>query len=212
MSIEEQFYLAWPSVARRLTRRGVAIFAACIWTFSIAARWAALEIGLPHQFLILGTVCRLDPIAAGLLLSSIGGAWRARSSIERLGLLVIGVSLWMIAGVWLFGASSPELLSEPAMIFAFALVSIACLALLIATLGTGGPVRNPLLVYLGRISYGLYVFHAAALIVARAIAPALVIPVGFALTIAVAAASYHWLESPFLRLKQRFENIPSRPV
>ena len=74
--------------------------------------------GLPHQFLVLGTVCGLDPIPAGLLLSSIGGAWRVRSCIERLGLLLIGVSLWMIAGVWLFSAPSPELLSAPAMIFA----------------------------------------------------------------------------------------------
>jgi hypothetical protein len=34
----------------------------------------------------------------------------------------------------------------------------------------------------------------------------------FALNVALAAASYRWLEAPFLRLKQIFERIPSRAV
>jgi peptidoglycan/LPS O-acetylase OafA/YrhL len=36
--------------------------------------------------------------------------------------------------------------------------------------------------------------------------------VGLALTIVLAAASYRWLESPFLRLKERFAHVQSRPV
>jgi peptidoglycan/LPS O-acetylase OafA/YrhL len=35
---------------------------------------------------------------------------------------------------------------------------------------------------------------------------------GLALTVALAAASYRWLESPFLRLKERFAHVQSRPV
>ncbi|MEO6922645.1 MAG: hypothetical protein ABI142_02355, partial [Bryocella sp.] len=66
------------------------------------------------------------------------------------------------------------------------------------------------LIYLGKISYGLYVFHIAALGIAGHLHQG--IAVGFILCVAMAAASYKFLESPFLRLKERFEIIPSRPV
>jgi peptidoglycan/LPS O-acetylase OafA/YrhL len=76
------------------------------------------------------------------------------------------------------------------------------------------------LVYLGRISYGLYVFHLFALAL---MAQLLVIPVlgvqlsfalrtilAFVLTVALAAISYRVLELPFLRLKERFRPASKR--
>jgi peptidoglycan/LPS O-acetylase OafA/YrhL len=36
--------------------------------------------------------------------------------------------------------------------------------------------------------------------------------VGFVITVAIAAASYRWLETPFLKLKERFAHVQSRPV
>ena len=35
--------------------------------------------------------------------------------------------------------------------------------------------------------------------------------VAFALTVTMAAISYRWLETPFLKLKQRFTYVLSRP-
>lgn len=106
---------------------------------------------------------------------------------------------------------------------------------MLAALGTGAThprlAANRRLVYLGKISYGLYVYHAFAMALAklsiilllRGLAmrwPEVMVPLGLAvyvllssaLTLCFAMASYRWRESPFLRLKDRFTLVPSRPV
>ena len=80
--------------------------------------------------------------------------------------------------------------------------------------------RHPLLDYLGRISYGLYMMHGIAIVVALRVGNwwldsaspahhALMYPLALALSIAMSAASYRFLEKPFLKVKKRFARIPS---
>jgi peptidoglycan/LPS O-acetylase OafA/YrhL len=98
--------------------------------------------------------------------------------------------------------------------------ALASAAVLLSVLGAQHSfLRNPALLYLGKISYGLYVLHEfahfCAIRLVHASAPLGVVAqsiVGLALTILLAAASYRWLESPFLRLKERFAHVQSRPV
>ena len=74
------------------------------------------------------------------------------------------------------------------------------------------------LVWLGRISYGLYMTHELGLWAARRLAgrswasdlPTSLVALG--LTVALASGSYYGLERPFLRLKRRWTRVPSRPV
>ncbi len=86
------------------------------------------------------------------------------------------------------------------------------------------------LVYLGKISYGLYVYDLIAISTARLLlfrgAFGVLVPgswgswplsflcilFALGLNIALAAASYRWLESPFLRLKERFARVQTREV
>ena len=96
----------------------------------------------------------------------------------------------------------------------YPLVAVGCGMMLMASLqsGDGGPMTRTPFVYLGKISYGLYVYHPISLWIAGALlerggfAAALLLTTGFA------HFSYVYLEAPFLRLKERFELVRSRPV
>jgi peptidoglycan/LPS O-acetylase OafA/YrhL len=79
----------------------------------------------------------------------------------------------------------------------------------------GGLLAHPIPVYLGRISFGLYIFHQA---VAQGVLLHVDVPwplrlgLTLALTLCLAALSYVLLERPFLRLKMRFTYVRSAPV
>ena len=94
---------------------------------------------------------------------------------------------------------------------AYLLVAIGCASLLVGALWFPAQLVPKWLIYLGKISYGLYVFHLLGTFLALHIGlskgrflPALLI------TIALAAISYQWLEKPFLRMKSRFEVVRTR--
>src|SRR5262249_13804491 len=85
------------------------------------------------------------------------------------------------------------------------LVALAAAGLLLAVIGTpaagAGLLINPVLTYLGRISYGLYVYHAAGLLIALHLFHASSVRTyaffafsGFLITVGLSAASYRWLE------------------
>ncbi len=106
------------------------------------------------------------------------------------------------------------------MVVARSIVSIASGAILYGCIHSNTRLlTGNYVVRLGKISYGLYMFHFMGMLLALT----LLHPVsrwqllasrvlGFALTLALALASYRWVESPFLRLKDRFATVLSRPV
>jgi peptidoglycan/LPS O-acetylase OafA/YrhL len=77
-------------------------------------------------------------------------------------------------------------------------------------------------VYLGRVSFGLYVFHGVAHDLSFYIFPKtgdfhgsmfiLRFFTAFGLTVAMATVSYRYIESPFLKLKKRHTIIESQPM
>jgi peptidoglycan/LPS O-acetylase OafA/YrhL len=214
VSVEEQFYAVWPWVAKPLSRQGLIVFAIIVWLLSVWFRvhllfGAAYE--TPERIWYF-TLARLDPIACGILIS----AARIRVAVSRYWLVLVGIGLWALAGY--LGPDSHEA-NLICMLLAYPAVALGCGAFLLATLGaTNQVMRSTHLIYLGRISYGLYVFHTSAFTIAAAYlawlptAAQIIVgpPVAFALTLAAASASYRFYEAPFLRLKRRFEYVPSR--
>jgi peptidoglycan/LPS O-acetylase OafA/YrhL len=201
VSVEEQFYFLWPWAIRHCSRRGLATLAVVVWLVSICFRYLVRAHPALYLYCTFG---RLDSIAAGILLSCALSAYPLRlSPLARTLSSLAGGYLWLLGGTCAkAGVVTPV----------YALVALGCCLFLLATIGSTGWIRRRLLVYLGRISYGLYIFHGAALIAARALFPALAVPVAVLISLGVAAASYRWFEAPFLRLKRRFERVASRPA
>ena len=106
-------------------------------------------------------------------------------------------------------------------VIGYPLVAIGSGAILLSVLGMRSRDETrwwKTLLYLGQISYGLYVFHVMIMTMfRRAIAPengsgVIIFAVAsLAMTIVVSALSYKYYETPFLRLKSRFASVPSGP-
>jgi peptidoglycan/LPS O-acetylase OafA/YrhL len=207
ISVEEQFYLVWPLV---IARAGVKhLKSVCFAAIILAnlARVMMVKNGAGFIAVWCSTLTWLDAIAAGALLSLLlRGAAPQRSLRQRFLLVTGGVVIWILL------ARFKELLIYPDIVgYPFAVAG--CVMMLLGVLGSG--LTNPVLIYLGRISYGLYVCHMLALALITRLFPKyslLNAITGLALTILIASISYRCLEAPFLKLKKRFTHVTSRPV
>jgi peptidoglycan/LPS O-acetylase OafA/YrhL len=207
ISVEEQFYLAWPLILRYWQRDRLLWIGFVLWAGALVGREvisASGVIGLPLWW---NTFAHLDSIAVGVMLAAIG-VERLRLHRYRWPLLAGGICLWIIAALNVpdeFGAGLR-------MMAAFALIAPGSMAIVGGALGGLGWLRSSLIVYLGQISYGLYILHTPAI---RACANAfkeptwLISPIALVMTIIIAAFSYRYFETPFLRLKARFQSLPS---
>ena len=221
VSIEEQFYLVWPLVVATFRGGRLAIAAGGLLVVSTLTRAALVAAGVPHPGIWCNTFARLDPIACGALLSiGLRGRNLRMARAGRWGLAVLGLILWL-------GAARLTSLWRSSSLVGYPAIALACTLIVASTLRDSrgeseGRARWHPLVYLGKISYGLYVFHVFALalvdILLAHVAPAggpgrwaLRSSLGLAATMLLAAGSYRWLETPFLRLKERFTVVPSGP-
>lgn len=215
VSIEEQFYVTWPLLLRPWARHVMTI-AMALLVISFVVRAYLVAQGAVHPQIWCNTLSRLDPIACGALLAMYAERRELTlSPVMRVAMFLFGVALLALAGRYGDFTGAKALVTFPA-------VTLASIAMIAATLGIDIQVAHrPVmrgLRYLGRISYGLYVFHLMFVLgfgvgsahepmarLARMLAALLA-------TIALAALSYQLLEKPFLRLKERFAHVRSRPA
>ena len=222
VSIEEQFYLLWPQWVRRATLRGVTIAALCLIVIAFATRWFLLSRGATQTMMWANTFGRLDPIAVGILIA----AWMQGRPLHVpawLRPVLIGGGFAVTAYAFTACRIGESAIPVHLGMIGHPLATVGVTAIFFGFYGWKGIALRPLL-YLGQISYGLYVFHRLALDVTYQIPLWVVLPFGWilksdvavtavrfaislAMTVAISAASYRWLEGPFLRLKGRFTHV-----
>jgi peptidoglycan/LPS O-acetylase OafA/YrhL len=216
LAIEEQFYVFWPPILKRALRRdptarrlAVGLVAAIV---AISAYRAFVTLADFHK--IYQQVWDFDGLLFGSLLAVYldridTGALRRRLQSPQLALAAAAV-LFVLTIV--MPGTTFERIGGVTLLYVTTGVLVAYASLADQRLGLNRVLSFKPLAELGRISYGVYLFHPAtnALVHSTRIAGW---PVGVevaihqTLSIAVAAASYLLVERRILALKARFQPL-----
>ena len=227
LAVEEQFYLLWPLVVWAFSRRTLLRLCVGCVVGALALRVALAAGGLALPAYVL-TPTRIDALAIGgwlaLILRDEARAHEQPVRLARWDAPLLGAGLAFLAAVLLLNRRvSPVDQSVYTLGFTVIAVMFAASLHLALRLGPAWLVGRPLRL-LGRYSYGLYVFHHPVIMLlgesplsvrrlprwldSQLPAQVLVTLVAAALSLGVAALSFHLWEQPFLRLKRLF---PYRP-
>lgn len=222
LSIEEQFYLVWPLIVLLVPRRSVAGVCIGVIVCSLAYRFYWPLTGTPSLARDLLPPASMDALAVGALLAARPSwrvGWPAWAKLSWMPL-----SLASLVLVW----SKPVAMSPVVAWFAWICLEVLPLLPLAMLVGgcskgigglAGRLVALSPLAALGRISYGVYLFHAVVLALVVQAQP--FIPVNVSdqgagrfvvagsLTLMLASVSWLFFEKPLNGLKRHFPYIRS---
>ena len=224
LGVEEQFYLLWPITFLWLKGNGRRV-RFLLW--SIAGVWLyrellVLVIHAPQQYIYEAFDTRADHLMIGCLLAVAlreglwTPLWRSLVAIPSLVWLTLGLLACSVVCTDRYGSiyrDAVGFIVDPILIAILIVQVIAHSSVGFAAVLNWRWVR-----YLGTISYGIYLYHGHAILVADKMTGTLpkVISmfVGILSVVAVASASYWFLEEPLLRLRARYTpgRLPRNPV
>jgi peptidoglycan/LPS O-acetylase OafA/YrhL len=199
LAVEEKFYLLWPLVlpfvlrARRPVAWLVAAFvAATAWRCFTAVQW-----GWPQAYFTF------DARLSGLMLGAIAAV--ARPKVSGTAAFVAAVALAAVIAV----PTLPSLpfhrtLEATTLVITMAELSAFLLVCRAAQPGAGGLLAWPPLTYVGRLSYGIYLWHFPAVVLLRDVQPLWITAAGTLLFAGVMAAlCLHLVDEPLRRWRQK---------
>ena len=218
---EEQFYIFIPLLISMLGRwrvRARLLLLVAVSLVFFALRSVMIVNHVPHPAIWVLPITHFESIALGMVIG-FGGLDFFAGRIQPMLLFVGGVVCFCLMNLlppiqtisfWLFGTYALTGLST-ALVLQSAINSEQMKRLL----------SIKALVYLGKRSYGLYLYHFLGIDLANWLlgflhelpfSDAFSFVLSMLLTIIMSIVSYRVIERPFLRLKKRFEVVESRPV
>jgi peptidoglycan/LPS O-acetylase OafA/YrhL len=232
LAIEEQFYVIWPLVilgVERVGRSPAAKAGLLLGGAAVIAVYRAWHVGVwTDERLNFGLDTRMDSLMTGAALAYAVAAFRDSPWASELARAGSGASkranpLSRLLGWFLAPLALATLFLIPNIVtwyspwmgwIGYVLVT-GLAATVVADLVVG---RHSLLapvlaarpmVFVGKISYGLYLLHLPVYYAVEKLIPAapLVVRLGWkvGVSLALATASYYWVEKRFLKLKGKFE-------
>jgi len=238
LAVEEQFYLVWPVVvfvvsARRLKGVLVAMIVAgpvfrIVEASLFTTQFSRVLYPRSDMTIYVLPFSHIDAFAIGGYFALYGKTpGRMAVAIYAALLLVVGMMTERLAtgSTGLAFGYGPFMSDSWKVIWAYTLWNVLFGWVLLMTRDRAlfRPImEHPALNYLGKISYGLYVYHFAVIwlvsVVVRArfsqlplLPRLLLIGVALGVTIVISGVSYAVIERPFLRLKDRyFSRTPSQ--
>ena len=215
--VQEQFYLIWPLLILLLPRKWMLHAILSVALAGIAFRVGCVVFSVPTIARWVLPFGSLDSLAAGAALGWCGAQLRG----SRAGWLVAAMCLSMLALAAVLRLGDPtqlrSVMVEPLEAGAF--------VILVARTATGFGgytarfLTHPGLVFAGRISYGLYIYHIlVAMLFQRWLpsqlrflitTPSLRLMVFGTATVAVAALSWRFIEQPINRFRSRTKRTPA---
>lgn len=196
LGIEEKFYLLWPWLLPMLlrARRPMhwllgAFLVVTAWRYAVALQWgwgqAYFRFDTRVTGIVLGVIAALRPTAMPRWV--VLAAWVA---------MVVNLALPSLPFQWLTAGATVRV--TVAEIAAFVLVSHA------AAHPTGSWLAQPLMAWLGRLSYGLFLWHFAAISAfGRGHGPWVLLAVALPFALAMAIVCHYLIERPVSRWSRR---------
>lgn len=215
IGVEEQFYYFWPWVVKQTkTSRLLIVMLIFFGIFYITRSLTVLYMPETGLWKYLNEFIKSLRITC-MILGAIGAYFTYFQLNSRLvqfifrksfQVLLYGTLILMLTfGVYLPGVNQEVY----ALIFTLILMNLAKNSASILNL------ENPIFNYLGKISYGMYMYHTIAVVVGVKISHSfdnsnfVSYPVTYVLTILMAGLSYQYFEKPFLKIKDKFTTVKS---
>lgn len=208
LSVEEQFYLVWPitiylSMKLKKTEKFLPIFIVLLISFVVVHRTLLWHDNVFYMRILIRTDARLDSLLVGALLALCFRYLQISLKILRWS-AYIALPLFLVIAYQ--GPESPFFYT-----IGFTIVALLALIMIYAsverTWGLNTFLEHKWLTFIGKISYGLYLWHFVVFTFLSKhffVGPRVTrISVGLLLTFAITLFSYFLVEKPFLRLKDR---------
>lgn len=234
LSVEEQFYLFWPFFIYFLSGRLLKIGIGCILLLTPVCRWflgyylssySGLATEAVGEAIYWFTFSHLDAFAIGGAITVFDLENKVKKPAYVLigSGLMIGIAGFLNASAIIQGNRHFDIstlgfpiggMDNMQHVWSYTLLNISFAALIITLLANQdkrGVFTNQLLVSIGRVSYGMYLFHWAILAAFSKVVERLPISFHssvlftfyFFLVYGIALMSYQWYEKPFLKFKDR---------
>jgi len=218
LAVEEQFYLLWPPVLLillrlRLSRRALVILMVGLIFLVLLRRIDLLSHGgITQGRVYLGSDTRADSLLVGCLAAMLH-AWRMLPDSRLFRVLLRTATVMALPVLFIYFLDAFGVRSRTFFTFGLTVVAfVAGVLILQAMQSSPNPLlyvlENGFLVYLGKISYGLYLWHffAIEITLGLRVGSAMKLALSLLGLFGITATSFYCVERPFLSLKTRFSS------